>query len=139
MANARANTQINLALTIIRLVVGWAFMVHGSQKVFEWGISGTSDSFEAMGVPLASVVGPVVAYLELVGGAALILGLFTRIIGALLVVDMAGAAFTVHLEQGFFSTDGGYELVLLLGAGALALAIAGAGSWSADRVLLRRK
>ena len=139
MANARANTQTNLALTIIRLVVGWAFMVHGSQKVFEWGISGTSDSFEAMGVPLASVVGPVVAYLELVGGAALILGLFTRIIGALLVVDMAGAAFTVHLEQGFFSTDGGYELVLLLGAGALALAVAGAGSWSADKVLLRRK
>jgi putative oxidoreductase len=87
---------------------------------------------------MASVVGPAVSYLELVGGALLILGLLTRIVGALLVVDMAGAAYLVHIKAGFFAADGGYELVLLLGAGALALAVAGAGAWSLDKLLLRR-
>ncbi|MGO1319530.1 MAG: DoxX family protein [Galactobacter sp.] len=138
MSTARANTQINLALTIIRIAIGAAFMVHGTQKVFEWGIGGTSDSFEAMGVPLASVVGPVVAFLELIGGAAIILGLFTRIIAALLVVDMVGAAFSVHLEQGFFVSEGGYELVMLLGAGALALVAAGPGAWAVDKFFSRK-
>jgi putative oxidoreductase len=137
MATRKTDTA-TLALTIIRVVTGWAFMVHGAQKVFDWTPAGTGKNFEGMGVPMASVVGPAVSYLELVGGALLILGLLTRIVGALLVVDMAGAAYLVHIKAGFFAADGGYELVLLLGAGALALAVAGAGAWSLDKLLLHR-
>jgi putative oxidoreductase len=138
MATARNNATTTLALTIIRVVTGWIFVIHGAQKVFDWGPAATGDNFDGMGVPMASVVGPVVAYLELVGGVALILGFLTRIVGGLLVLDMAGAAVLVHIKVGFFVAGGGYELVLLLGAASLALVVAGAGRWSLDKLLLRR-
>ena len=92
-----------------------------------------------LGVPGASVVAPIVATLELVGGIALILGLLTRVFGALLAIDMLGALFLVHAPAGVFVGNGGYELVLLFAGAALALALAGAGKISADNALFARQ
>ncbi|WP_051299509.1 DoxX family protein [Arthrobacter castelli] len=119
----------------MRVVVGFLFAAHGWQKYNEWTIAGTQAAFGKMGIPFADVVAPTIATLELGGGIALILGLFARPVAALLTLNMLGALLLVHLSAGVFVANGGYELVLLLGAAALAIAFAGPGRASVDRAL----
>jgi len=126
-------------LTLLRVVLGVTFLLHGWQKVTEWTIAGTQASFAQMGVPLAEVAAPAVAVLELAGGLLLVLGLGTRVVAALLALDMLGALVLVHLPGGFFAADGGIELVLLLAAASALFALAGAGRWSLDRMIARRR
>lgn len=126
------------ALTILRVALGFLFAAHGFQKFNEWTIAGTQAAFTQMGVPAANLTAPLVAGLELVGGIALILGVLTRVVAALLAVNMIGALFLVHAAAGVFADKGGYELVLLLGTAALALALTGAGRVSVDRALFGR-
>lgn len=127
------------ALAALRIILGFLFAAHGWQKFNEWTIAGTQASFAKMGVPAADVMAPAVAVLELAGGIALILGILTRVVGALLVVDMLGALFLVHAPAGVFAANGGYELVLLLAAASFALALTGAGRLSVDRALFGRR
>jgi putative oxidoreductase len=130
---------ITAAITVLRVILGFLFAAHGWQKFNEWTIAGTQAAFAQMGVPAANVSAPLVAGLELAGGIALILGVLTRVVAALLAADMIGALFLVHAPAGVFADKGGYELVLLLGTAALALALTGAGRMSVDRVLFGRK
>ncbi|MGC4108149.1 MAG: DoxX family protein [Thermomicrobiales bacterium] len=123
---------VSLGLLLIRVVTGIVFFMHGYQKLVDNGISATQQGFNAMGVPLPDLTAIVVTFVELIGGAALILGAFTAIAGMLLAVDMLSAIFIVHIDAGFFAMNGGFELVLLLGAVALGLAIAGPGQYSVD-------
>ncbi|NUT70566.1 DoxX family protein [Pseudarthrobacter sp. C4D7] len=127
------------ALAALRIVLGFLFAAHGWQKFNEWTIAGTQASFARMGVPAADLMAPAVAVLELAGGIALILGVLTRVVAALLVVDMLGALFLVHAPAGVFAANGGYELVLLLAAASFALALTGAGRLSLDRALFGRR
>lgn len=129
---------ITAAITVLRVILGFLFAAHGWQKFNEWTIAGTQAAFAQMGVPAANVSAPLVAGLELAGGIALILGVLTRVVAALLAADMIGALFLVHAPAGVFADKGGYELVLLLGTAALALALTGAGRMSVDRVLFGR-
>jgi putative oxidoreductase len=128
-----------VALTVLRVILGFLFAAHGWQKFNEWTIAGTQASFAKMGVPAADIMAPAVAVLELAGGAALILGILTRVVAALLVLDMLGALFLVHAPAGVFAANGGYELVLLLAAAAFTLALAGPGRLSVDRALFGRR
>jgi len=123
------------ALAALRIILGFLFAAHGWQKFNEWTIAGTQASFAKMGVPAADVMAPAIAVLELAGGIALILGILTRVVAALLVLDMLGALFLVHAPAGVFAANGGYELVLLLAAASFALALTGAGRLSLDRAL----
>ncbi|MFD5278236.1 DoxX family protein [Pseudarthrobacter sp. NPDC058362] len=126
------------AITALRIVLGFLFAAHGWQKFNEWTIAGTQTAFSQMGIPAAEVAAPVIAVLELAGGIALILGVLTRVVAALLVADMLGALFLVHAGAGVYADKGGYELVLLLGAAAFVLALTGAGRVSVDRALFGR-
>lgn len=130
---------ITTAITVLRVILGFLFAAHGWQKFNEWTIAGTQAAFTQMGVPAANISAPLVAGLELAGGVALILGVLTRVVAALLALNMIGALLLVHAPAGVFADKGGYELVLLLGAAALALALTGAGRVSVDRVLFARK
>ena len=76
---------------------------------------------------------------QLIGGVLLVLGLGTRVVGAVFALVMLGALFTVHLPAGFFAADGGYELVLLLAAVGVSLAVSGGGAWSGDAVIAGRQ
>ena len=127
------------AVTVLRVILGFLFAAHGWQKFNDWTIAGTQAAFTQMGVPAANISAPLVAGLELAGGIALILGVLTRVVAALLAVNMIGALVLVHASAGVFADKGGYELVLLLGAAALALALTGAGRVSVDRLLFGRK
>jgi len=131
-------TQSTVARTVLRLVVGVIFFAHGWQKIFDYTIPGTQAAFTQMGVPAAQLVAPAIGFLELLGGAAIIVGVLVRPVAILLALDMLGALFLVHAPAGIFADKGGYELVLVLSAGAAALAIVGAGRFSIDALVFGR-
>lgn len=123
-------------LLLARIVLGVVFIAHGLQKFLEWGISGTAQSFGQMGVPLPGASAWLAALIETLGGVALLVGLALPVAGVLLALTMLGALFLAHLGQGFFSSGGGFEYVLVLAAAALALGFNG-GAYSLDRVFGR--
>jgi putative oxidoreductase len=125
-------------LTVLRIVVGLVFLVHGLQKLLVMGFGGVAGFLGSLGVPAPGLFAVVVTLVELLGGAALILGLFTRLAAILLAVDMLVAILTVHLANGFFASEGGYEFPLVLLAACVALAVTGAGEAALDGALARR-
>lgn len=127
----------DLALLITRLGLGVILMAHGWQKFNEWTIAGTSQSFEGMGIPAPGVSAPLTAGIELVGGAALILGVLTPLAALLNAVLMLGALFLVHAPAGLFVDQGGYELVLAIFAGLTVLTLMGGGRFSVDGLISR--
>ncbi|GAB4100402.1 DoxX family protein [Sinomonas halotolerans] len=126
------------ARAILRIALGAVFFAHGWQKFFEYTVAGTQGAFGQMGVPAAQLAAPLAAGLELVGGALLIVGLLTRVAGALLAVEMLVALILVHAPAGMFVEKGGIELVLVLAAGAAAVALVGPGRASLDALLFGR-
>ena len=127
--------RLDVALTILRVVVGLVFLVHGGQKLFVYGFGGVQQAFGGMGIPAAAVTGPLVALVEFFGGLALVLGLLVRPAAVALAVTMLVAIFSVHIGKGFFMDKGGIEYALALFAASLSLAFSGAGRASVDRSL----
>ncbi|MBU9723251.1 MULTISPECIES: DoxX family protein [Bacillaceae] len=102
---------------LLRVMLGIVFLAHGASK-FQGGIENIVGWFESIGLPGALAY--VVATIELVGGIALILGIGTRIVSALIGLIMIGAIVTVQFAAGFL--DGyAYDLVLLIMAVYLVL------------------
>ncbi|MGA9870400.1 MAG: DoxX family protein [Rhodococcus sp. (in: high G+C Gram-positive bacteria)] len=124
----------DIATLLARLGLGIVFIAHGWQKIDTNGLDGTKAGFEGMGVPLPAVSAYFATFVELIGGIALVLGIFTPIVGILLFLNMLGAFLFVHYDLGVFVAEGGYELVVALGVGALLLAAVGAGRFSLDGV-----
>jgi putative oxidoreductase len=139
MLNPRTvtHTRPQLGLAVLRVITGLVFAAHGFQKLFMWGVDGVAAGFGQMGIPMAGVIGPLVGVLELVGGVALMIGLFTRPVAAALVAVMTGAILFVHLPAGFFLPNG-VEFVLTLLGSSVALALSGAGAYSLDARLAWR-
>jgi putative oxidoreductase len=129
---------------VLRLITGIGFMAHGWAKLSR-GTAGFERMLLQLGVPFPHIMGNVVPYIELLGGVALLVGLWVRIISPLLMVTMLVAMFTIHIHYGFSSikTIGlnaggpvfgppGYEINLLYVAILLSLMITGAGRFSVD-------
>ncbi len=113
-------------LSVFRIVTGILFLAHGLVKLF-----GFPEGAAPGQVPLVSLFG-LAAVLELVGGAAIVLGLFTRPVAFVLAGQMAVAYFMAHAPQGFYPVLNGGELALLYTFAFLYFAAAGAGPWSLD-------
>jgi putative oxidoreductase len=130
--------QQQFGIAILRIIAGVVFVAHGAQKVFVYGFGGVGGAFAQMGVPMPTVMGPIIALIELFGGVALIVGLFTRVAALALACDMLGAIILVHAAGGFFLPKG-LEFVLMLFGSALALLFAGPGALSVDGALASRR
>jgi putative oxidoreductase len=126
----------DLAVLVGRIGLGVIFIVHGYQKFFQRGIDGTSVEFAQLGVPGPMLSAWYSTVVELVGGAALIIGVALPVVGILLALNMVGAFVFVHLSNGFFIMNNGYEYVLALAVASLAIGFNG-GAFALDRVLFR--
>lgn len=135
---ATSRSQQQLGLAILRIVLGIVFTAHGAQQLFVYGFAGVTGAFAKMGIPMPGFLGPFVSLLDLFGGLALILGLFSRPASFALACDMLGALLLVQLAGGFFMPTG-YEFVLTLIAGLVAIILAGPGSPSLDEAINTRR
>jgi putative oxidoreductase len=126
---------IDIGLFILRLTAAVVLWPHGAQKALGlfggYGIAGTVAGLSHMGIPAVLVY--VVIAVEFLGPIALALGAFTRLAALGIAVDMAVAAYTVHLPNGFFMNFAGNQkgegieyFIYAVGI-ALALVIAGSG------------
>lgn len=127
----------DVALLISRVALGIVLLAHGLQKLNEFTLEGTTAAFGQMGVPAAGVAAVVVTLVEIIGGAALVLGLLTPVVALVNVITLTGALVIVHAENGVFVQDNGFELVLALAAGLLVVAALGAGRFSIDALIRR--
>ncbi len=108
---------------LLRVVLGAVFIAHGWDKI--QNMPGVIGFFGSLG--LAPMFAYLVAYVELLGGVAVLLGVYSRLAGYLLAIVMVFAIFLVKMKVGFL---GGYELDLMLLASSLAVAWNGAGPYS---------
>lgn len=140
----KIQNQQDWGLLVLRVVVGLIFFIHGWQKLTAFGFGGTAGFLGSLGIPLPSVLGAVLIFVELLGGLALILGLYTNWVVIPLAIDNIVALFVYHLPVGFFVNNShelnrpGYEFVLALLAVNVALFLIGAGAFSADARWLKR-
>jgi putative oxidoreductase len=127
-----------LALLIVRLVVGAAFVLHGWPKI--QNPMGWMNAMGGQGVP--SFLQALAALAEFGGGIALILGLLTPIAAFGIVCQMLGALLLVHFPKGDpFVAQGrsSYELALVYLVMAVLLIATGPGRWSLDALLFGRR
>jgi putative oxidoreductase len=129
----------DLGLLVTRIALGGVMIAHGIQKAFLSGFAGTQQGFAGMGAPLPGLTAVLVTLLELVGGVAVVLGLATRVVALLYALTMVGAAVLVHLPNGFYAADGGWELVGLLAIVSVALVVGGPGRLSLDHLVAERR
>ena len=131
--------ELGIGLLIVRVLVGLAFASHGAQKLFGWfggyGLAGTGGFMETLGFRPGRVFAAAAGTNELVGGVLIALGLLGPVGPALILATMLVATFTVHIKNGFFAQNGGYELPFLYSAFALGTAFTGYGSLSLDGAL----
>ena len=132
------SSRLDVALAVLRVVVGVVFLAHGGQKLFVYGLDGVAGAFGQMGVPAAAITGPLTAFVEFLGGLALVAGLLTRLAGFGLAITMIGAIGFAHLAAGFFGPNG-FEFPLTLLAASIAFAVAGAGRFSLDHAIAARR
>jgi putative oxidoreductase len=114
--------------SVARIFIGFTFSLHGWQKFF--GAFGGLGGFHP---PLGSMLG-IAGIIETIGGALIILGLFTRPVAFLLAGEMAIGYFRTHAPRGFWPITNGGELAVFYCFFFLWLSSAGGGRWSLDRV-----
>ena len=129
--------RADLGLTLLRVVVGVIFLLHGYQKLFVMGFSGVSGAFAHMGAPMPGFTGPLFAVAEFFLGIAVIFGLLTRLGTLWFILDMAGAIAIVHMKNGW-SGPGGMEFPVLLLIAALTVFLGGPGAFAIDNALAAR-
>lgn len=143
-------TNDDVALLVLRVLLGLVFFAHGMQKLTTmfggFGFEGTMGFFTGkMGIPVIFAFLAIMA--EGLGWAGLITGLLTRIAAFGITVNMIVAVYMIHWHNGFFmnwfgamTSEGkpvgeGFEFHLLVIAIGIALMIRGGGKWSVDKAI----
>jgi putative oxidoreductase len=128
----------SIGLLVSRLLVGFVMAAHGWQKLTDIGPAafGTS-TLDPVGVPMATTMGYVVTFTELIGGLLLMAGLLTRLAAIALTVDLVMAIILVKSKVPLIVAQdkpgAGMELDLALIAGFVIALFAGPGRFSLDR------
>jgi putative oxidoreductase len=126
----------------LRLPIGIIFAAHGAQKLFGafggYGLEGTGEFMASLGLTPGYLMALLAGSADFFGGLALIFGLLVRPAAAVLGFTMVVAILTVHIGNGLFMADNGYEFGLALLAASVSLLISGAGRMSVDATLAAR-
>ena len=133
----------------LRLIVGYGFMAHGYAKLAR-GPDAFAGILQALGMPAPHVLSALTVATELLGGLAVLLGVFVPLAAVPMAIVLIVAIFTVHLPNGFSSIklqsvtaagahfgQPGYETDLLYLAGLAALVLGGSGPWALEARLRR--
>lgn len=127
------------AALVLRVPVGLILAAHGAQKLFGWfggyGLEGTGQWLASIGLEPGYLMALLAGGAEFFGGLALVLGLLTRPAAVVAAFTMLVAIFAVHIGNGLFMANNGYEYALTLFAATVALAIQGAGRFAIDNLL----
>jgi len=130
---------MEFGLLVIRVALGLTLFAHGAQKLFGWfgggGLAGTGGFFEKMGFRPGKTMALLAGFGEAGGGLGMALGLLTPFAAAGIIAVMSVAIVSVHLEKGFFGSNGGYEFPLLNALVAFGLVFIGPGPLSFDAAL----
>lgn len=131
--------MLDLGLLVLRVVLGVIFAAHGAQKLFGSfggpGLKGMAGFHEQLGIKPPYFMAVLAGLTEFVGGILVAVGFLTPLAAVALIVTMVVAVLTVHLRNGFFAQNGGYEFNLALAGMALALLLTGSGALSLDGAL----
>jgi putative oxidoreductase len=136
------NSKAGAAALILRVPVGLILAAHGAQKLFAWfggyGLEGTGQWMASIGLEPGYWLALMAGSAEFFGGIALALGLLTRPAAVVTAFTMLIAIFSVHINNGLFMANNGYEYALTLLVATAALAVQGAGSFSVDSVIAKK-
>ena len=126
----------NLAPLVLRVPAGIIFAAHGAQKLFGafggYGLEATGQWMSSIGLTPGYLMALLAGSAEFFGGLFILLGLLTRPTAVVLAFTMLVAIVTVHLDNGLFMSNNGYEFGLALMAMSISLAISGAGRFGLD-------
>jgi putative oxidoreductase len=126
----------------LRLVAGLIFTAHGAQKLFAWfggyGLDATGQWMESIGLAPGYALAVMAGSAEFIGGIFLVVGLLIRPTSAVLAITMLVAIFSVHINNGLFMSNNGYEFSLALLAISVSLLLSGAGKLSLDNLITER-
>ncbi len=132
-------SNAGLGPLMLRVPVGIILAAHGAQKLFGWfggyGLEGTGQWMASIGLAPGFLMALLAGSAEFFGGIALIFGFATRPAAALTAFTMVVAIFSVHIGNGLFMSNNGYEFALSLLAATVALTIQGGGALSIDNKL----
>lgn len=118
-----------LGLLVLRLALGAVMIAHGYQKIFG-GMPQFMQMLQHMGIP--AWMGYLTVAAEFGGGILLVAGFLTRLAALAIFIDMVVAIIKVHLHNGLFSKNGGFEFPMVCGAIAFSLIWSGAGPIAID-------
>lgn len=130
------SVAVPLSYALMRLCLGLMLVPHGWGKLFGGDIPHTAVNFVKLGWPAPLAWAWLVGCLEFFGGLMLAFGLFTRIVAAMIAVEMAVISFLV-LWPVWGWAQHGMEYTFMMGVFAFAMALRGGGPYSLDRAIGR--
>lgn len=135
------STRAGFGLSVLRIFVGIIFAAHGSQKLFGlfggYGLAGTAQWMESIGLAPGHLMALLAGGTEFFGGLALIVGLLARPAALGLSFTLLVAILSVHISNGLFMANNGYEFALALLGGTVAVLLEGAGKLSLDAAITK--
>lgn len=135
------HSNAGYAALVLRVPVGLVLAAHGAQKLFGWfggyGLEGTGQWLASIGLEPGYLMALLAGGAEFFGGLALVLGLLTRPAALVAAFTMLVAIFSVHIGNGLFMSNNGYEYALTLFVVTLALAVQGAGRFAVDNLFYK--
>lgn len=125
---------LDLAMLLLRIVIGVVFVAHGAQKLFGMfggiGLEGTSKIIEGMGMATPQIYAMIWACIEFIGGIFLIFGISARWAAVAIAFTMFIRLWKLNMVYGFFIENGGIEYNLMVIGACIPIILLGGGKWA---------